>query len=43
MELKHADLLQAIAEKKTLDDAITQQLQDVLQQFTSSFKASVKA
>ena len=43
MELKHADLLQAIAEKKTLDDAITKQLQDVLQQFTSSFKASVKA
>lgn len=43
MELKYADLLAAIAEKQDLTDDITAQLRVVLEQFTASFKVSVKA
>ena len=43
LELKHADLLQNIAEKKDLTDDITAKLKGVLKDFTESFKATVKA
>jgi len=43
MDVKHADLLQSIAEKRDLTDEITSRLKAVLQQFTQSFKATVKA
>ena len=43
MELKHADLLQQIAEKKDLTQEITARLHSILKEFTTSFKASVKA
>lgn len=41
MDLKHADLLAAIAEKKDLMDDIVTRLKSVLREFTDSFKASV--
>jgi F-type H+-transporting ATPase subunit alpha len=41
LELKHADLLQSIAEKKDLTDEITARLTSVLKEFTASFKATV--
>ena len=43
LDLKHADLLKAIAAKKDLTDDITATLKKVLGEFTASFKASVKA
>jgi F-type H+/Na+-transporting ATPase subunit alpha len=43
LELKHNDLLKAIASKKDLTDEITAMLKKVLGEFTASFKASVKA
>jgi F-type H+-transporting ATPase subunit alpha len=43
MELKHADLLAAIAEKKDLSDDIVAKLKTILKEFTNSFTASVKA
>jgi F-type H+-transporting ATPase subunit alpha len=42
MELKHRELLAAIADKKDLTDDITAKLKSILQQFTDSFKATVK-
>lgn len=43
MQLKHSDLLAAIAEKKDLTEDIVGRLKKLLQEFTDSFKASVKA
>ena len=43
MDLKHTDLLAAIAEKKDLTDDIVQRLKGLLKEFTASFKASVNA
>jgi F-type H+-transporting ATPase subunit alpha len=43
MEVRHKDLLNAIADKQELTDDITKQLHDVLKDFTSAFKATVKA
>jgi F-type H+-transporting ATPase subunit alpha len=43
MELKHRDLLAQIATEKDLSDQITMRLKSILQQFTDSFKVSVKA
>jgi F-type H+-transporting ATPase subunit alpha len=43
LELKHADLLQSIAEKKDLTDEITERLKKILREFTDSFKASTGA
>lgn len=43
MELRHADLLASIAEKKDLTDDIVAKLKAVLLEFTNSFKVSVKA
>jgi F-type H+/Na+-transporting ATPase subunit alpha len=43
MELKHSDLLAAIAEKKDLTEELVAQLKAVLREFTDSFKASIKA
>ncbi len=43
MDMKHPDLLNAIAEQKDLTDEITTKLKSILQQFTDSFKVSVKA
>ena len=43
MELKHSELLAAIAEKKDLTDDIVTRLKALLREFTDSFKASVKA
>jgi F-type H+-transporting ATPase subunit alpha len=43
MELKHRDLLAQIATEKDLSDHITTRLKSILQQFTDSFKVSVKA
>ena len=43
MDLKHSDLLGSIAMKKDLTDEITASLKKVLGDFTTSFKASVKA
>lgn len=38
METKHQDLLDAIAMKKDLDEAMTAKLRDITQQFLASFK-----
>ncbi|MEO8167663.1 MAG: F0F1 ATP synthase subunit alpha [bacterium] len=43
MDLKHADVLAAIAEKKDLPDDLVAKLKSILQHFSESFKASVKA
>ncbi len=43
MELKHADLLQTIAEKKDLSETLVDCLKEILRQFTDSFKSSVTA
>ena len=43
MDLKHTDLLAAIAEKKDLTDDIVERLKALLKEFTASFKASVNA
>ena len=43
MELKHPDLLLAIAEKKDLTDEITTRLKAVVREFTDAFKVAVKA
>jgi F-type H+/Na+-transporting ATPase subunit alpha len=43
MELKHADLLASIAEKKDLSDEVTAKLKAILAEFTASFKAGRKA
>lgn len=43
MDVKHADLLQAIAVKKDLTEEITARLKTVLQLYTDSFKATVKS
>lgn len=43
MELRHADLLASLAEKKDLTDDIVAKLKAVLLEFTNSFKVSVKA
>ena len=43
MELKHADILSAIAEKKDLTDDIVARLKKTLREFTDAFKATVKA
>jgi F-type H+/Na+-transporting ATPase subunit alpha len=43
MELKHADLLSSIAEKKDLTDEVTAKLKTILAEFTASFKAGRKA
>jgi F-type H+-transporting ATPase subunit alpha len=43
MDLKHADLLQEIAERKDLSDDLVVKLKAVLQHFVDSFKVSVKA
>ncbi len=43
LELRHKDLLNAIADKKELTDEIVQQLKSVLNDFTAAFKATVKA
>jgi F-type H+-transporting ATPase subunit alpha len=42
MELKHSDLLAEIAQKKELREHITQRLHAILNEFTNSFRASVK-
>ncbi len=42
-DLKHADLLSAIAETKDLTAEITNRLNGVLRPFTDSFKATIKA
>ena len=41
MDIRHTDLLRAIAEKKDLDGNIVEQLKSILKGFTESFKASV--
>jgi F-type H+-transporting ATPase subunit alpha len=43
MELKHADLLQVVAEKKDLSEETTATLKSILRTFTDSFKAAVGA
>jgi F-type H+-transporting ATPase subunit alpha len=43
MELKHADVLQAIAEAKDLPDDLVNVLKTILRQFTDSFKSAVGA
>jgi F-type H+-transporting ATPase subunit alpha len=43
MELKYADVLQSIAEKKDLTDDVTAKLKAILAEFTGSFKAGRKA
>jgi F-type H+-transporting ATPase subunit alpha len=43
MELKHSDLLAAIAEKKDLTDDIVTRLKTVLREFTDTFKTSIHA
>lgn len=43
MELKHADLLATIAEKKDLSEEIVTRLKSLLKEFTDTFKGSVKA
>jgi F-type H+/Na+-transporting ATPase subunit alpha len=43
MDLKHSDLLAAIAEKKDLTDDIVTRLKTVLRDFTDSFKTSVQS
>jgi F-type H+-transporting ATPase subunit alpha len=41
MDLKYADLLQTIAEKRDLSDDVVQTLKSILRQFTDSFKVTV--
>jgi F-type H+-transporting ATPase subunit alpha len=41
MDIRHTELLRAIAEKKDLDGNIVEQLKSILKGFTESFKASV--
>jgi F-type H+-transporting ATPase subunit alpha len=41
MEIKHNDVLCAIAEKKDLDANIVEKLKAILKSFTDSFKASL--
>lgn len=41
MELRHKDALDAIADKKTIDDALGEQLHTILKEFTAAFKATV--
>lgn len=41
MDLKFADLLQTIAEKRELSDDVVERLKSVLRQFTDSFKVTV--
>jgi F-type H+-transporting ATPase subunit alpha len=43
MELKHAAVLREIVEKKDLTEEVTAKLKAILQEFTASFKVSVKA
>jgi F-type H+-transporting ATPase subunit alpha len=43
LELRHADLLQTISEKKDLTDEVTAKLKSILADFTASFKAGRKA
>lgn len=43
MDMKHPDLLATIAEKKDLSDDLVAKLKTILQQFSDSFKVSVKA
>jgi F-type H+-transporting ATPase subunit alpha len=43
MDLKYADLLQTIAEKKDLSDDVVEKLKSILRQFTDSFKVAVNA
>jgi F-type H+-transporting ATPase subunit alpha len=43
MDLKHGDLLQAVAETKDLSPEITERLNGVLRPFTDSFKTTLKA
>jgi len=43
MELKHADLLNEVAQRKDLSDDLAGKLRTVLQQFTDSFKVSGNA
>ena len=40
MELKHKKILDEIAEKKELTDAISQQLHSIAKEFVASFKVS---
>jgi F-type H+-transporting ATPase subunit alpha len=40
MEMKHKDMLNAIAEKKDLTDEITKKLHEILKQFVAGFKVS---
>lgn len=41
MELKHQDILDTIAEKKDLDDALTEKLHAIAKEFVDSFKVAV--
>jgi F-type H+-transporting ATPase subunit alpha len=43
LELKHGAILQEISEKKDLNDELTAKLKSILQQFSESFKVTVKA
>jgi len=43
MDLRHEDLLRAIAETKDLSAELTERLKSLLRQFTDSFKAAIKA
>jgi F-type H+-transporting ATPase subunit alpha len=43
MDLKYADLLQTIAEKRDLSDDVVEKLKSILRQFTDSFKVTVNA
>jgi F-type H+-transporting ATPase subunit alpha len=43
MELKYANILREIVEKKDLSDELTKKLREILQQFSDSFKVSVGA
>jgi F-type H+-transporting ATPase subunit alpha len=38
MERKHQDLLEAIVQKKDLDDSLTARLHDITKEFLASFK-----
>lgn len=41
MEIRHSDILEAIADKAELTDEITASLTDILKDFTASFKATL--
>jgi F-type H+-transporting ATPase subunit alpha len=43
MDLKHADILQTIAEKQDLSDDVLQKVKEILRDFTDSFKATLNA